>query len=128
MTQYLTAEQVLFIHSRVIAETGGEFGVRDLNVLQSAVERSKATFDGKELYPNIFSKAAALLESLVNNHPFLDGNKRTGITAVGVFLKMNGWNLVADNQQVSQFVLKVAQSEVNHKGITDWLDGNCKSE
>lgn len=128
MTRYLTAEQILFIHSRIINETGGDFGIRDLGVLQSAVERPKATFDGKELYPNIFSKAAALLESLVNNHPFVDGNKRTGITGVGVFLQMNGWFLIADNNQVSRFVLQVAQSEVGHKGIANWLEENCESK
>lgn len=128
MTRYLTAEQILFIHSRIINETGGEFGIRDLGVLQSAVARPKATFDGKKLYPNIFSKAAALLESLVNNHPFVDGNKRIGITGVGVFLQMNGWFLIADNNQVSQFVLHVAQSEVGHKGIADWLEENCESK
>jgi len=128
MTQYLTAEQILFIHSRIINETGGEFGVRDLNVLQSAVERPKATFDGKELYPDIFSKAAALLESLVNNHPFLDGNKRTGITAIGVFLQMNVCFLIADNPQVSQFVLKVAQSELDRKEIADWLEENSEAK
>ncbi len=75
--KYLSAEQVLFIHSRLIDETGGSHGIRDTGLLQAAVERPKATFGGKDLYPDIFYKAAALLESLIKNHPFIDGNKRT---------------------------------------------------
>ena len=81
---YLTPEQVLFIHSRLVAETGGSHGVRDLGLLESAVARPRATFDGKELYPDLFTKTAVLMDSLINNHPFLDGNKRTGITAAGL--------------------------------------------
>lgn len=126
MTKFLTAEQILFIHSRLINETGGEFGVRDLGVLQAAVARPKATFDGTERYPDIFSKAAALMESLVNNHPFLDGNKRTGITIVGLFLQINGWILTADNHQLSQFVLQVAQSKFDNEAIISWLKEKCK--
>ena len=64
MTIYLTAEQVLFIHYRLVSETGGEHGVRDIGLLESAIARPKATFDGQELYTNIFDKAAALMESL----------------------------------------------------------------
>ncbi len=127
MAQYLTAEQILFIHSRIISETGGEHGILDLGTLQAAVERPKATFDGQELYPDIFTKAAALLESLVNNHPFLDGNKRTGITAVGIFLQINGWVLTAGNHQLAQFVFQVAQTQADQKEIADWLTENSQS-
>jgi death-on-curing protein len=79
--KYLSATQVLFVHSRLIDTTGGAHGIRDLGLLQSAVSRPKATFGGKDLYPDIFHKAAALMESLVKNHPFIDGNKRTAITS-----------------------------------------------
>ena len=92
--QYLSPEQVLFIHARLIAETGGEHGVRDIGLLQSAVARPKATFDNKELYPDVANKAAALMESLINNHPFVDGNKRTGITAAVLFLRINNYGMV----------------------------------
>jgi death-on-curing protein len=85
---YLTAEQVLFIHARLIAETGSEHGVLDLGLLQSAVARPQATFDKQDLYPDLFSKTAALLESLIGNHAFVDGNKRTAITAAGLFLRI----------------------------------------
>ena len=119
--RYLTPEQVLFIHARLIAETGGEHGVRDLGLLQSAVSRPQAVFEGNELYPDIYHKAAALLESLVNNHPFVDGNKRTGITAAAMFLKINDLTLTASNQQVESFVLSVAAGKQEFESIVKWL-------
>ena len=109
MTAYLTTEQVLFIHARLISETGGVHGVRDLGLLLSAVARPQATFDGQDLYPYLFLKAAALLESLVGNLAFVDGNERTAITSTGLFLRINGYRLTADNQQLEAFILQCAQ-------------------
>ena len=119
--RYLTPEQVLFIHARLIAETGGEHGVRDLGLLQSAVSRLQAVFDGNELYSDIYQKAAALLESLINNHPFVDGNKRTGITATAMFLHINDYFLTASNQEVESFVLSVASGKQSVQTIAEWL-------
>ena len=100
---------MLFIHARLISETGGVHGRRDLGLLLSAMARPQATFDGQDLYPNLFLKAAALLESLVGNHAFVDGNKRTAITSTGLFLRINGYRLTADNQQLEAFILQCAQ-------------------
>jgi death on curing protein len=122
--RYLTPEQVLFIHARLIAATGGEHGVRDLGLLQSAVARPQAVFDGKELYPDIHHKAAALLESLVNNHPFIDGNKRTGLTAAAMFLKINEYSLNASNREVESFVLSVASGGQTFDSILAWFQSN----
>jgi death-on-curing protein len=119
---YLTAEQVLFIHARLIAETGGAHGVFDIGLLLSAVARPQATFDGQELYPTLFSKAAALLESLVGNHAFLDGNKRTAITSAGLFLRMNGYHLTASNQELEDFTLQCARQLVPLDQMMVWLD------
>ena len=119
--RYLTPEQVLFIHARLIAETGGEHGVRDLGLLQSAVSRLQAVFDGNELYSDIYQKAAALLESLINNHPFVDGDKRTGITATAMFLHINDYFLTASNQEVESFVLSVASGKQSVQTIAEWL-------
>jgi death on curing protein len=121
MTRYLSAEQILFIHARLIDETGGEHGVRDLGMLQAAIHRPKSTFDGEELYPDIISKATALMESLVKNHAFLDGNKRTGISAVAMFLQANGLILIASNFQLVEFTLQVAQSQLDLDAIANWL-------
>jgi death-on-curing protein len=119
--RYLSPEQVLFIHARLIAETGGEYGIRDLELLSSAVSRPQAVFEGNKLYPDIYHKAAALLESLVNNYPSLDGNKRTGITAEAMFLQINDYSLTATNQDVESFVLSVASGNQSVETIAEWL-------
>jgi death on curing protein len=118
---YLTVEQVLFIHMRLIAETGGGPGLRDLALLESAVARPQATFSGEDLYPDLFAKAAALLDSLIRNHRFVDGNKRVGITATGLFLRRNGQRLTASNADLEQFTLQVARSELAVEEIAVWL-------
>ena len=118
---YLTVEQVLFIHMRLIAETGGSAGLRDLALLESAVARSQATFDGDDLYPDVFAKAAALLDSLIRNHPFVDGNKRVGITAAGLFMRRNGRRLTASNVELERFTLQVARSELTLEEMAAWL-------
>jgi death-on-curing protein len=125
MTQYLTPEQVLFLHSRLITETGGGQGIRDLGMLLSALGRPQATFDGNELYPDLFSKAAALMDSLVRNHPFVDGNKRTAITAAALFLRLNHWRLVVENSEMVRFTLACAQSQCSLDEITGWFRQYC---
>jgi death-on-curing protein len=125
--RYLSSEQVLFIHARLIAETGGEHGIRDLGLMGLAVSRPQAMFDGNELYPDIHTKAAALLESLINNHPFVDGNKRTGITAAAMFLQFNDYSLRASNQEVELFVLSVASGEQTFESIAEWWKSYSRS-
>jgi death-on-curing protein len=122
MTVYLTAEQVLFIHARLIAQTGGSHGVRDLGLLLSAVARAMATFDGQDIYPDLFTKAAALLESLIGNHPFVDGNKRTAITSAALFLQYNNVRLRTDNQELVDFSLKCAQGFVSLEQMAAWIE------
>ena len=122
---YLTADQVLFVHYRLISETGGEHGIRDIDLLESAVARPRANFDDKELYSDIFEKAAALMESLVNNHPFVDGNKRTGIACAVLFLKQNGVTFSAQNSELEKFTLQVAKSELDTGEIAEWFKGTA---
>lgn len=124
MTVFLTVQQVLFIHARVIAETGGEQGIRDLGLLQSAVARPQATFEAAELYPNLFAKAAALMESLARNHPFVDGNKRTAITAAALFLQENGWRLETTNQELERFALLVTDGQLALEAVEEWFRAN----
>lgn len=121
MIIYLTAEQILFIHYRLVSETGGEHSLRDLGLLESAVARPRQTFDNEELYPDIFEKAAALMESLVNNHPFIDGNKRTGIACTVLFLRQNGITFSAKNSELEKFTLRVASSKIKRSEIAVWL-------
>ena len=125
---FLSAEQILFIHDRVIRETSGAHGVRDLSGLLSAVGRPQATFEGEELYPDIFSKAAALIESLIGNHPFLDGNKRTGIVAASIFLLRNGFRLEAGQQEILDFTLAISTSEIPTNEISGWFEEHARSD
>jgi death-on-curing protein len=119
--RYLTVEQVLFLHARLIEETGGSHGIRDIGLLESAVARPQAAFEGEELYPDLFSKAAALLHSLIRNHPFIDGNKRAGITAAALFLRANGFVLAADNPDLETFALRVASRNIGVPEVARWL-------
>jgi death on curing protein len=125
--QYLTPQQVLFIHARLIAETGGAQGLRDIGLLASAVGRPQATFEGQELYPDLFTKAAALLASLILNHPFLDGKKRTGMTAAALFLQQNGQLLQTSNSELESFTLRVANGGLSVNEIAAWLEENSSA-
>ena len=119
--KYLSAEQVLFINARLIVETGGKAGVLDLALLESAVARPSVTFDGADLYPDLFEKAAALLDSLVNNHPFVDGNKRTGITSAAMFLRINGFRIICLQEELEAITMRVATEHPEVTELADWL-------
>ncbi|MGH2349832.1 MAG: type II toxin-antitoxin system death-on-curing family toxin [bacterium] len=119
--QYLTLEEVLYLHSRIVKRTGGRAGVRELSLLESAVFRPASTFGGKDLYPDLFTKAAAILHSLVNNHPFTDGNKRTAYVAASRFLFINGHVLRVPAEGVIDFLLEVEAKTLALDGIARWL-------
>lgn len=118
---YPTVEQALFIHYRLIEETGGSHGVRDISLLQSAIARPMATFGQTDLYPDIFTKTAALMHSLIKNHPFIDGNKRTAITTASIFLIRNGYKISASNKELERFTLEVASTYTEIKEIAKWF-------
>ena len=105
--QTVNIEQVYYIHQAMIKKAGTKASIRDFALLHSAVERPKATFDGKELYPSIFLKAASLLQSLCLNHPFTDGNKRTAWLATKRLLKINGYHLKAKKMEAADFMVEV---------------------
>lgn len=125
---FISAEQILFLHARLIEETGGSHGVRDLQVLLSAVGRPRASFGGQDLYPDLFSKAAALMDSLISNHPFVDGNKRTGVTAAGLFLRRNDYSLTASNSDLVEIAMGIAKSQYTVKEIAAWLRDNSQPD
>jgi death-on-curing protein len=115
------------LHARLIQRTGGSGGVREIGLLESAVARPRAMFDQTELYPDLWIKAAALLHSLIKNHPFVDGNKRTALTAAGLFLELNGQRLSASNQAVLEFTRQVATGATEFADIAHWLAQNSQS-
>ena len=122
--KYLTAEQILFIHARLVDETGGSHDVRDLSMLLSAIGRPQSTDGSQDLYPDLFHKAAVLMDSLIRNHPFLDGNKRTGIAAAGIFFQINGYQFHVSNKELVTFTLEVAESRYTLEEIASWLQNS----
>ena len=121
MTRHLSPQQVLFIHARLTDETGGDHLLRDVGLLASAVARPRAAFGGQELYSDLFAQAAALMQSLLLNHPLLDGNKRTGITAAALFLLGNGRQLTAGNAEVERFTYAVTNGQVALEEMALWF-------
>jgi death on curing protein len=124
--KYLVPQDILVLHARIIDQTGGFHGLRDTNLLASLAERPKATFGGKEMYPSVFKKAAAYVESLVRYHVFVDGNKRTSIAAAARFLFLNRFELTATNKAVESFVLSVAEDRLSIDKIALWLKQNSR--
>ena len=109
------------IHTLVIEMFGGSHGIRDHNALESALARPFQTFANQDLYSNIIQKAASLIESLLVNHPFIDGNKRTGYVLMRVFLISNGLDINASQEDKYDFVISVASGLSRFETIVDWL-------
>ena len=124
----LTPQQLLFIHYRLIETTGGAHGVRDLGALQAAAARPLATFAGDDLYPDLFGKAAALMESLIGNHPFVDGNKRTAIAAAGILLRRNGYQLEPSQEELYRFTMAMAAGMAKAGDAEEWLRLHARPE
>lgn len=120
--KYLTPQQVLFIHDQMVQLLGGSHGVHEITLVESAVFHPQATFDGVDLYVTIFDKAAALLQSLLKNHPFVDGNKRTALTSAGIFLKLNGYQLENVHAEEVEFAVSVDNKHLSIEQISDWLE------
>ena len=121
---YLTAEQVLFLHDRLVEESGGEHGVRDLGGLESALARPQAAFGGTEFYPDLMTKAAVVMDGIIRNHPFLDGNKRAGVATAALFLEVNGYRLTVMNAELEQFTLRVTTTKPGIEEIAEWFRAN----
>lgn len=114
-------EKVLLLHQLMAEATGGDVGIRDEALLESAIENIYATFDGVELYPSKEEKAARLGFSLISNHAFVDGNKRIGIYVMLSFLELNGIKIWASNEDVVNLGLSVADGSANYDDILKWI-------
>lgn len=124
--KYLTPQQVLAIHDQLVKRFGGSLGLRDLGLLESAIARPRVSFDGEDLYSTIFDKAAALLHSILKNHPFVNGNKRTALASAGLMLKLNGCNLLNKHKDELDFALKVEKGNLSLEEIAKWLEKNSE--
>lgn len=121
MIRYLTLVEVLNLHRQIIEQSGGALGVRDLGALQSALSQPRMTFGGEDLYPMLVDKAAALGFSIIMNHPFVDGNKRTGHAAMETFLVLNGMEISASVDEQEQVILALASGNSGRESFVEWL-------
>ena len=122
MTRYLSLAEVLTLHRRIIAETGGSDGLRDLGLLESALGQPRQTFGGEDLYPTLAAKATALGFFLIKNHPFVDGNERVGHAALEAMLMLNGMELSASIDDAEHEVLAVAAGERTREEFQSWVE------
>lgn len=126
MTRYLTLSEVLELNALLIKRSGGREEIRDIGSLKSAISQPQMTFGGKDLYPSTIEKASALGFSLILNHPFLDGNKRTAHAAMETFLILNGWEIQATIDEQENIILGVASGTISRDTFTQWLKENTK--
>ncbi|MBX3359311.1 MAG: type II toxin-antitoxin system death-on-curing family toxin [Phycisphaeraceae bacterium] len=119
--QFLRVDEVLRIHADQVERYGGSADLRDPGLLISAVETPRAMYGGSLLHGDLFGMAAAYLFHIVQNHPFVDGNKRTGTVAAIVFLDVNGVEIDADNDELAEMVLAVARGEIDKNRIARFL-------
>lgn len=124
MTRYLSVEDILTIHAELLARFGGISGVRDANGLSSAVGRPQSGY-----YADVIEEAAALFESLSQNHPFVDGNKRTAVAATAVFLRLNGYRLLFDDLQAYEWLISLYETGRMKKAVLEeWLRSHAQAE
>ena len=124
MTEYVSTADALFFHQQLIELFGGATGVRDAGALESALHRPQTGY-----YDTLIHEAAALLESLVQNHPFIDGNKRVAFAVVDVFLRINGYSINADSTAIHQFMMKLFEEQsFDMEHLVPWMQDHIKEK
>jgi death-on-curing protein len=119
---------VLNIHNILIDKFGGSKGIRDIGALESAINRPFASFDNNDLYPNPAEKAAAVLESILINHPFIDGNKRTAYVIMRLVLLDNGFDIVANQDEKYKMVISASKGDIRFDEIKSWIQTHIKNK
>jgi death-on-curing protein len=117
----LSKEQILVLHEQLIEETGGSSGLKDEGPLESALSSPFQSFDGKDLFPSVYQKAARLGFGLASNHAFIDGNKRIGAHAMLVFLLLNGVEIEYSQEELIYLFLGIANGEKDYPDVLNWI-------
>jgi death-on-curing protein len=117
----IAINEVLKMHQLLISRFGGRLGVRDIQLLESALQRPFQKFEGRALYETPLEKAAALTESLLRNHPFIDGNKRVAYAVLRLFLRSLGYSILADQEEKYQFIISIASGDLEYEEIHKWI-------
>ncbi len=124
----ISLKEVEQIHNLLIEEFGGAKGIRDLGALDAAINRPFATFDQQELYPQPVDKAAAIIQSILINHPFIDGNKRTDYVLMRLLLLQSGQDIQAEQEERYDFVISIAIGQLTFNGIKEWLEKKTQNK
>ena len=114
-------KDAISIHKILIDQFGGSLGIRDQGALESALARPFGTFDQVNLYPSPEERAAALIESIIKNHPFIDGNKRIGYVLVRLTLLNEGMDILATEEEKYHFVIEIASAKIDYESILNWI-------
>ncbi len=124
--KYLSLEEIIEAQKILLKKYGGDSGIRDHGLLESAVHRPQATVFGNDAYASLFDKAAVICQSLLMNHAFVDGNKRAAFAACHLTLLINGWNVTATHTEIYDFLIKAIKDHLDWQGISAWLEKNSK--
>jgi len=125
---FLTVDDVLFIHRRELEQAGGESGVRNMQLVESATMAPQATFEGQWLHNDVFEMAGAYVEGFVQNHPFVDGNKRTGAAAALTFLYLNGYAVEERYpEELADIILQFVTHEINREQIVEYFRAHSQA-
>jgi len=121
---FIPKDIILYFHNQLIQTYGGSFGIRDEDLLDSALKQAKATYEGKFLHNTIYKMAAAYGFHLCNNHPFVDGNKRIALVAMDIFLQRNGFEIIASEKETYTLIMALSTGELTKKELSEWLEDN----
>jgi death-on-curing protein len=122
--EWLTKDPVLEIHINVVDASGGSHGLRDEGLLESALSRPQNVFAYEDT--TIFDLAASYAEAIAHNHPFIDGNKRTALATAGIFLRINGYEMDADQQQLTDLMVDLAKKKISREEAASFFEENCE--
>lgn len=126
-TAYLEEEEIVLIHNRVVEQTGGLQGIRNPGAVASVAHQPRQAVFGKDLYPTVFLKAAVYAFNIITQHPFVDGNKRTGVSCASVFLECNGYEVQAKEGELFTLALAIAEQKVPYEEIAAWFESRVEA-
>ena len=122
--EMIALEEIIIFHEKIIEKTGGSQGIRDIGLIESAINRPFQTYDGIELYPEIESKISAITYSLINNHGFVDGNKRIGVSVMLLLLKLNDIKIEYKQEELVDLGIKIAENKCKEEDIKKWIESH----
>jgi death on curing protein len=119
--RYITLEEVIYIYTEIIRRTGGEPGIEEETALEAVLSKPMVTFEGEELYPDVFTKAAVLMFAFINTRPFVEGNKCTAVICTLFILKLNGYHIIAPQESLVELAVGIEKGTYKVDHLITWL-------